>query len=331
MADQQQCRFCGELIESSGQICKHCNKAVSRLSVPPSSSQAAKKKPIPPFLLIAVGLVIIVGIIALLSVLLNRGDQVTSGSGESPQSGKQQNVPQSSSSDMIQIEYEGVRFVYHESLNWVVKKEVVPATDHDDWFAYPKHIRITLAETQNQGQLYPGFLDVYPADLYAGINDYAAEVIGQLRGIINNEDHYSPESALPFLPELNAAQLFHSNFKPLRFLDGQGVRFLTQHGQDISPIVNEALIYTFQGLTEDGMYYVSIVIPVKHPGIVEDWESFFAETDYSEFEPNFLNYLERDRNLLENSPDSVFTPDLSMLDQMAASIKIGNPAFLYSK
>lgn len=44
--------------------------------------------------------------------------------------------------------------------------------------------------------------------------------------------------------------------------DGGGIRYLTQFGQAAGLITNPELFYTFQGLTDDGAYYVAAVFPV---------------------------------------------------------------------
>ena len=68
---------------------------------------------------------------------------------------------------------------------------------------------------------------------------------------------------MPFLPLFNAAQVMHTHLQYLDFKNGQGLRYLTEFDQGIIPINNYELIYTYQGLTGDGKYYVAAVLPVN--------------------------------------------------------------------
>ena len=58
------------------------------------------------------------------------------------------------------------------------------------------------------------------------------------------------------LPILNAAQVFHAQTKYLDFNDGSGVGFVTYYAQDVSPVTRDQIFYSFQGLTDNGKYYV---------------------------------------------------------------------------
>lgn len=75
---------------------------------------------------------------------------------------------------------------------------------------------------------------------------------------------------LPFLPLFNAHQVMHTSLQYLDFKNGTGLRYLTWFSQGIMPINNYELIYTNQGLTSDGKYYVAAVLPVTHPNLPSD-------------------------------------------------------------
>ena len=67
---------------------------------------------------------------------------------------------------------------------------------------------------------------------------------------------------IPILPPADAGQILKARVKLLRFHGGKGFAFLTTYAQDINPVVNDALFYTFQGLTDDGRYWVAVYYPV---------------------------------------------------------------------
>lgn len=128
-------------------------------------------------------------------------------------------------------------------------------------------------------------------------------------------------SEMPFLALWPAAQLFSAQVSYFDFQYGSGIRFLTMFGQDIYPVDNTNLFYTYQGITQDGKYYISAIIPITLTGLPDDGSVLIGD-DYSEFYDNWDSYL---ANVLrfqgEQSLDS-FNPSLHLLDEMITSILI---------
>ena len=127
---------------------------------------------------------------------------------------------------------------------------------------------------------------------------------------------------IPFLPVWNAAQVINAKVKYIAFQNGEGVRFLTQYGQDISPINNEALFYTFQGITNDGKYYVSAILPVNHSSLPKNYDEGMQDKDYETFSQDYKNYVVGIEKQLNEQNDDSFNPQLGLLDAMIKSIKI---------
>ena len=125
---------------------------------------------------------------------------------------------------------------------------------------------------------------------------------------------------MPFLPLFNAQQVIHSNVQYLDFLDGQGLRYLTEFDQAYIPINNYELIYTYQGLTGDGKYYVAAVLPLNHPTLPAD-ESVTGN-EPPEFSSDFPAYLANVVETLNPQAANTFTPDLTQLDAMMSSLEI---------
>jgi len=124
---------------------------------------------------------------------------------------------------------------------------------------------------------------------------------------------------MPFLPIFNESQAMHAQVQYLDFKNGEGVRFLTQYNQGPVPINNFTLIYTFQGLTSDGKYYVAAVLPVTHselPATQQISEQQAAEVN------DFPTYLVKTVNWLNQEPSGSFTPDLAKLDALIQSIEV---------
>ena len=124
---------------------------------------------------------------------------------------------------------------------------------------------------------------------------------------------------MPFLPLFNAQQVMHAQVQYLDFKNGNGVRFLTQFDQAPLPINNFELIYTFQGLTRDGKYYIAAVLPVTHPDLPANNQ--VAAQQASELN-DFPAYLAKTVTWLDQQPAGSFTPDLAKLDALIQSIEV---------
>jgi hypothetical protein len=78
------------------------------------------------------------------------------------------------------------------------------------------------------------------------------------------------------------------------------------------------MFYTFQGLTEDGDYYISAIFPASHPNLpaadsVEIGQDFYD---------NFETYILETETMLDTQEAGDFTPDLNALDELIASLEI---------
>jgi hypothetical protein len=98
------------------------------------------------------------------------------------------------------------------------------------------------------------------------------------------------------------------------------VRYVTQFDQAFIPINNNELIYTYQGLTSDGKYYVAAVLPLNHPSLPADGKVTGKEP--AEFTSAFPTYVANVVKALNPQAANTFTPDLTLLDAMMSSIEI---------
>lgn len=107
----------------------------------------------------------------------------------------------------------------------------------------------------------------------------------------------------------------------LDFQNGSGVRFLTQYGQDASAINNHNLFYAFQGLTADGRFLISGVLPISHPILPADGMDV-PGGDTMAFSDAFPTYITEMKQQLNVLPDASFRPGLELLDAVMESIFI---------
>jgi hypothetical protein len=133
-----------------------------------------------------------------------------------------------------------------------------------------------------------------------------------------------PEQALPFLPWINMQQTFCAQPEIVEFSGGKGIRYLSYYAQDPSPVLDYLVFYTFQGLTDDGKFYVAAFFPVQtgiFPADPPDC-SKCSDPNYNPF-ADWQTVLTEQLNQLNNQSADDFVPSLTVLDEMIASIQIG--------
>jgi hypothetical protein len=185
------------------------------------------------------------------------------------------------------------------------------------WEAMPEYISVMLegypiSEHQMKPQIF-----IYPVEGLASYNEEAGIRTEDLRALLSSHE---VGDAIPLLPLYNSAQVIHPQVKFLDFQNGQGVRYLTQYNQGVTPINNNELFYTFQGLTSDGKYYVSAILPVNYPGLPDD-ENVLPESP-EQFVSEFSTYLAEIIKTFDEALSGTFTPDLAALDEMMMSLEV---------
>jgi hypothetical protein len=137
-------------------------------------------------------------------------------------------------------------------------------------------------------------------------------------------DYHGPVNPLPFLPWINAQQVFCAQPQILEFPGGQGIRYLSYYAQGPGPASDRQIFYTFQGLTDDGQYYISAVFPVA-TGIfpIEPPPCpKCGQADYDPFE-EWMAVLTEQFNQLNILSADRFAPSLKVLDELVQSIHLG--------
>jgi hypothetical protein len=184
------------------------------------------------------------------------------------------------------------------------------------WEIAPQHRRVTLQGYPVSSHLHKPIILVYPVEDMAESNETAGRMEMDLQALL---DTRQDAERMPFLPLFNAAQVLHVQVEYLDFINGQGVRYLTQFDQAPVPVNNYELLYTYQGLTSDGKFYVAAVLPVTHPDLPDS--PIVSEEQFAEME-DFATYMAETVEWLKQQPTSSFTPDLAKLDAMMQSIEV---------
>jgi hypothetical protein len=206
------------------------------------------------------------------------------------------------------------------SLATSLQSETVPAKFGDDvpfWELNPEHTRVTLQGYPISTHQVEPVIYIYPVNDLERLNAGAQPVVSSLQKLLA-----SPQEIpnMPFLPMVNTTQVMHTHLQFLDFTSGQGLRYLTIFSQGIMPINNQGFIYTYQGLTSDGKYYVAAVLPVTHPSLPADGS--ITGNEPPEFTSDYPAYVANSAKSLNTQAASTFTPDLAQLDAMMSSIEI---------
>jgi hypothetical protein len=186
----------------------------------------------------------------------------------------------------------------------------------------PAHTRFAFEGYAVTDTIHEPHIALYSTSDYEAASQTAAEQIATLRQLLSRRTETIVGSP-PFLPPIRAKQIITAQIAYLDFQNGSGIRYLAQrgHGAVFTPINNSELFYTFQGLTDDGRYYVSAVFPVSHP----DLPAGPAEIPQEFLEDQAL-YLDSAVQWLNEAEASSFWPDLAALDAVIASIEVdGDP------
>lgn len=220
------------------------------------------------------------------------------------------------------FEFNGLRLRFDPSLAFQIQPEVVPAyTDPNGapWEIAPEH---TILHFQGYPLFPEAFHEpriiIYPINEFLALRPELQPTVDELRRLLDSRPPDVPAGQnLPFLPPFNAGQVFHTALQYVDFQNGRGLRFLTQYAQAIYPVSSRHLFYTYQGLSNDGRFYVAAVLPVANP-ILPDENTYTLDDAFMD---NFTTYLAGvARDLAAQPPDS-FTPNLALLDQMVGSLQ----------
>jgi hypothetical protein len=133
---------------------------------------------------------------------------------------------------------------------------------------------------------------------------------------------------MPFLPQWEASQAFFARPKYIQFKNGRGVLFLTQWDvAETNTITNDGLEYAYQGITDDGKYYVYAEFSVKASFLpreddpeVAAWREKNWRLAHNSKE--YLSYLRPIVTRLNALPANQFQPNLELVEQLIQSLDV---------
>ncbi|MCP5095060.1 MAG: hypothetical protein GY943_05880, partial [Chloroflexi bacterium] len=177
-------------------------------------------------------------------------------------------------------------------------------------------------------------------DLTYTVFKFAPEGLCREVGCIEVYDVAAYEAAHPDfpLPPLGAATILSAQKQALTFQNGNGSRTILMRGQDGYFANNEALLYDFQGYTDDGRFYILITIPIDAPILLSTIDPAQNSnpnaipvpdelpTDYIALSGVIFEYNQEIAQRLELLAAADFTPGLDVLDTLVISLQIEDPS-----
>ena len=179
----------------------------------------------------------------------------------------------------------------------------------------PQHITITLDLYAVSGAVYNPQIMVFRAAEYAQYSERTASTISSLQSLQYVDGQPLPEAlTADFISQIHAV-----NFK-----NGYGVRYLTQVFQNFNPVNNQELFYYYQGITDDGQYFVQATLPINTTYLSADGNpNTPLPADGIPFNmDDFPGYLNAVNQKLNSTETFNFNPYLDALDEMIQSIQI---------
>ena len=229
--------------------------------------------------------------------------------------------------------YNGISFEIDQSLAATLAARMCPAT--------------TSQENQMGNESHPPYTQFFLPTFNRQNVDYQPEVrVYEIAGDMQN--YLYPLNMLGDLQSMLAGRSepvtwfdhapLHARQKYLNFTNGAGVRGLVQYMQDRFFYTNNGLTYEFNGLTQDGKYFVSVRYPLGTPFLMElsgsdpltninpeaiaisNWPQ-----DYFQQGPIIEAYNAEALHRLEQMSDSEALPNIAILDKLVQSIQVSQP------
>lgn len=226
-------------------------------------------------------------------------------------------------------EFGGVSFSFDQQLAQSAQGETlkaVPVTEGPALGgASPTAIRFSFNGEKAQEFFNPNLAQVwvFKREDWTKLDPSTAKSVEALQAILKDKPT-NFENEIPVLPLIPASQVFRVRPHYLDFQNGSGVAFITYYAQDVSPVQANQIFYAFQGLTNDGKYYVAAFYPVTTALLPKRAEDALGGATYDEWAKNYSTYLANLVKDLNGLVPAAYAPNLRLVDQMIQSLNVGD-------
>jgi hypothetical protein len=129
---------------------------------------------------------------------------------------------------------------------------------------------------------------------------------------------------IALLPWINMEQSFYAQPQIIEFNGGKGIRYVSYYAQGPESVLDRDVFYTFQGVTDDGKFYISALFPVQ-TGIFPKELLPCSQCGDPNCDPlpEWHAQLIEQVSQLNAQADYDFAPSLTTLDEVVKPIHIG--------
>lgn len=210
-------------------------------------------------------------------------------------------------------DYRGVSFGFDPAVALEAVGETVAASSEGSpLFDEPEHILFSF--TRYPAGYDPVELRVYPVEAYERVKQADLSALRQTLAERPSPLNYTASAVV------NAAMVIGVGSRYVTFEDGQGVRSLVHWAQ--APDRVASLYYVFNGLTDDGAYYIQAIFALTDLPELSTEDSARFEVDYEDFLDSFGDYQSLMADHFMRAPAGAFTPNLHQLDALIASLRV---------
>ncbi len=233
------------------------------------------------------------------------------------------------------VEFENVRFQFDRSSVEKVRVNVIPAAKLEDADIKPdgiggRSLEFVLEKTGERARITVFKIAEY-RDAFTGFPHYIEQRDSNLVSLIRTsklENSWGIDEPV-HVRWMDAHHYFYAKAQIVNFRGGRGLLMLTQIGQDLPLVTNQGLQYFFQGLTDDGVYFVEMSFSAEMEGLPPNNDPVFAKDyglpqDYDRVEnrAKFRDYVKKIAEQIDGSRDAALTPSPSEMRVFIKSFEV---------
>jgi hypothetical protein len=201
--------------------------------------------------------------------------------------------------------------------------ETIPesANPDDPYFAInPQTTRVTLDGYSIGPRFHTPHLEVFSVQRFQELlPDVVPSRVADMQALLAGAP--PTHKAIPLLPVFNAAEMFKTKIAMLPFHTGNGMRYLTQYAQAFYLVNNHDLFLSYQGLTDDGRFWISVILPITHPSLPANGDNP-PGNGWVDFQNNADGYFAQAAATIDALPAGSFAPSMELIDTLLKSITI---------
>ena len=237
------------------------------------------------------------------------------------------------------INYQGVSFSCSSQFSSRIEllefsKSPLQSEDDKPDYVHPSYISFEFRnkeENLERESNYDKQISIYPTEEYGRMysidesySQWFDEDIKSFKKLLSAKKAHKNTNTR-FLEATDGSFEFKSHLKYLSFKNGKGVGFVTEIAMEPSIINNKELIWVFEGITNDGKYYILASFPVRAsflPNTSTDEFEGYSSDNYEKLSKNNKKYVSLIKRRLDTFPANQFQPNLENIEELISSLKI---------